>query len=61
MSYIWKPEPTWLTSACMRAIHDIIMNKKICLKLHKSMLKKIQFQHNKNETIVAIIDENEDK
>lgn len=63
MSYLWKPEPAWLTSACVRAIHDIIKNKKICLKLHKSkfLKKRSQFQCNKIEAIVAISDENEDK
>nr|GMC76376.1 hypothetical protein Iba_chr03eCG0570 [Ipomoea batatas] len=31
-SNLWLPEPTWLASPRMRAIHYVIKNQEVCLK-----------------------------
>jgi hypothetical protein len=39
-SHLRLPKPARLATACNRIVHDVIKNKKICLKLQDSLLRQ---------------------
>jgi hypothetical protein len=39
-SHLRLPIPARLSAACNRIVHDVIKNKKICLKLQDSLLRR---------------------